>query len=47
VQLGKTAQKLIPGAKFVELEGVGHVPHIEVPDKFHAAVPEFLAKLKK
>jgi pimeloyl-ACP methyl ester carboxylesterase len=46
VQLGKTAQKLIPGAKLVELEGVGHVPHIEVPEKFHAAVLEFLAGVK-
>jgi pimeloyl-ACP methyl ester carboxylesterase len=46
VQQGKTAQKLIPGAKLVELEGVGHAPHIEVPDKFHAAVLEFLAGVK-
>jgi pimeloyl-ACP methyl ester carboxylesterase len=46
MQLGKTAQKLIPGAKLVELEGVGHVPQIEVPDKFHAAVLEFLGSVK-
>ena len=46
VQLGKTAQKLIPGAKLVELEGVCHVPHIEVPENFHAAVMEFLAGVK-
>jgi pimeloyl-ACP methyl ester carboxylesterase len=46
VQLGKTAQKLIPGARLVEFEGVGHVPHIEVPERFHAAVLEFLASVK-
>lgn len=42
-QLGKAAQKRIPGAKLVEFEGVGHVPHLEVPERFHAAVLEFLA----
>jgi pimeloyl-ACP methyl ester carboxylesterase len=41
--LGKAAQRLIPGAKLVEFEGVGHVPHLEVPERFHAAVLEFLA----
>ena len=45
VQLGKTAQKLIPGARLVEFEGVGHVPHLEVPELFHAAVLEFLASI--
>jgi len=41
--LGKAAQKAIPGAKLVEFEGVGHVPHLEVPERFHAAVLEFLS----
>ena len=41
-QLGKTAQSQIPGAKLVEFEGVGHVPHLEVPERFHAALLEFL-----
>jgi pimeloyl-ACP methyl ester carboxylesterase len=41
--LGKAAQQRIPGAKLVEFEGVGHVPHLEVPERFHAAVLEFLA----
>lgn len=45
VQLGKNAQKLIPGARLVEFEGVGHVPHLEVPELFHAAVLEFLASI--
>jgi pimeloyl-ACP methyl ester carboxylesterase len=43
VQLGKLAQAQIPGARLVEFEGVGHVPHMEVPERFHAAVLEFLA----
>lgn len=44
--LGKAAQQRIPGAKLVEFEGVGHVPHLEVPERFHAAVLEFLAGKK-
>lgn len=42
-QLGKAAQQRIPGAKLVEFETVGHAPHLEVPERFHAAVLEFLA----
>lgn len=42
-QLGKDAQKRIPGAKLVEFENVGHVPHLEAPERFHAAILEFLA----
>jgi pimeloyl-ACP methyl ester carboxylesterase len=41
-QLGKTAQSLIPGAQLVAFEGVGHVPHLEVPERFHAALLQFL-----
>jgi len=44
--LGKAAQHMIPGSKLVEFEGVGHVPHMEVPEKFHAAVLEFLQEQK-
>jgi pimeloyl-ACP methyl ester carboxylesterase len=42
-QLGKDAQKRIPGARLVEFENVGHVPHLEAPERFHAAVLDFLA----
>lgn len=42
-QLGKAAQKRIPGARLVEFDNVGHVPHLEAPERFHAAVLEFLA----
>lgn len=41
--LGKAAQKAIPGAKLVEFEGVGHVPHLEVPERFNTVVLEFLS----
>lgn len=42
-QLGKDALKRIPGAQLVEFDNVGHVPHLEAPDRFHAAVLSFLA----
>ena len=38
-----TAQQRISGAKLVRFEGVGHVPHLEAPQLFHAAVLGFLA----
>jgi len=41
-QLGRNAQKMIPGAKLVEFQGVGHVPHLEMPGRFHAVVLDFL-----
>lgn len=40
--LGKTAAKAIRGAKLAEFAGVGHIPHLEAPDRFHAALLEFL-----
>ena len=41
--LGRAAQQRIPGARIAEFEGVGHVPHLEAPDRFHAVVLEFLS----
>lgn len=41
-ELGKKAQAVIPNAKLVPIENVGHVPHIEVPDQFVKAIVEFL-----
>ena len=41
-ELGKRAAGVIRGARLVELDGVGHVPHLEAPDRFHAALLEFL-----
>ncbi|WP_262512408.1 alpha/beta fold hydrolase [Dyadobacter luteus] len=40
--LGKKTQQQIPGSKLVELEGVGHLPHIEVFEKFKSAVLDFV-----
>ncbi|APY00481.1 alpha/beta fold hydrolase [Lacinutrix venerupis] len=41
-QLGKTTQKAIPNAKLVEIENVGHLPHIEKFDSFIKPLIEFL-----
>jgi pimeloyl-ACP methyl ester carboxylesterase len=41
-ELGKQAARAIPGARLVELEGVGHIPHLEAEERFHAASIDFL-----
>jgi pimeloyl-ACP methyl ester carboxylesterase len=41
-QLGKKTAKLIPGAKLVEIDKVGHIPHMEMKDRFHDALLSFL-----
>lgn len=41
-ELGRVTAAKIPDCRLVELQGVGHVPHVEVFDKFIAAVLEFL-----
>ena len=41
--LGRAAQQRIPGAKLVEFPDLGHVPHLEAPERFHTAVLDFLA----
>jgi pimeloyl-ACP methyl ester carboxylesterase len=41
-ELGRKAVQVIPNAKLVPIENVGHVPHVEVPDVFNKAVIEFL-----
>ncbi len=35
----------IPGARFVALEGAGHLAHLEQPERFDAALGGFLAEL--
>lgn len=40
--LGKATQQKIKGSKLVEIDNVGHLPHIEVFDQFIKPVKEFL-----
>jgi pimeloyl-ACP methyl ester carboxylesterase len=42
--LGKRVAKEIPQAHLVEIEDCGHIPHFEAPEKFHAALLEFLKR---
>ncbi|WP_426473601.1 alpha/beta fold hydrolase [Chryseobacterium balustinum] len=41
-ELGEKTQQQIAGSKLVELENVGHLPHIEVYDKFWNALYDFI-----
>lgn len=41
-QLGKETQQKIKGSKLVEIEGAGHIPHIEAFDKFIDPLLTFL-----
>ncbi len=43
-QLGKKTNQEIKNSRLVELNGVGHIPHIQTPDKFEQAVFDFLNK---
>jgi pimeloyl-ACP methyl ester carboxylesterase len=43
-QLGKDTAKKIKNSTLVELEGVGHMPHIEAFDKFITPLLSFLKK---
>ena len=40
--LGKATQQKIPGSKLVELDDVGHLPHIETFDRFIEPLLRFL-----
>ncbi len=40
--LGRQAAKDIPNAQLVEIQGSGHVPHLEKADEFNAALIKFL-----
>jgi pimeloyl-ACP methyl ester carboxylesterase len=42
--LGKETQKKIKGSELVELDNVGHLPHIEVFERFIQPLLKFLAK---
>lgn len=41
-ELGRAAAKDIPNSKLVELENVGHIPHLEAKENFHTALLDFL-----
>jgi pimeloyl-ACP methyl ester carboxylesterase len=41
-QLGRKAAGMIKNAKLIELEGMGHIPHVQDLDKFVAALFSFL-----
>ena len=40
--LGKKANELIKGSKLVELDNVGHIPHVQDPAAFQKVVLDFL-----
>ncbi len=40
--LGKKTAAQIPGAKLIEFEGAGHIPHIQIKDKFLSSLIENL-----
>lgn len=42
VEGGRDWAALIPNAVLIELDGVGHAPHLEAPDRFFQSVDEFL-----
>ncbi len=41
-QLGMQTKQRIPGSRLVQLRGVGHIPHIQVPELFKKALFDFL-----
>jgi pimeloyl-ACP methyl ester carboxylesterase len=43
-QLGRAAARDIPGSRLVEMNNVGHIPHLEVPAQFHTALLDFLRR---
>ena len=44
--LAKTMQEQIKNAKLIELKGVGHIPHLQVPEMFKEKVLDFLKENK-
>ncbi len=43
-ELGKKTAAAIPGAKLIAYDGVGHIPHLQIPEKFHADLIAFLKR---
>jgi pimeloyl-ACP methyl ester carboxylesterase len=42
VEHGRAAHELIPGGQLVEIEGAGHWPHLDEPDRLVEAIGEFM-----
>jgi len=42
--LGKAAARDIPNCRLMEIPEVGHIPHLEVPEKFLQILLEFLSQ---
>jgi pimeloyl-ACP methyl ester carboxylesterase len=40
--LAKNVADTIPNAELVLISNVGHIPHLEAPDRFHAELIRFL-----
>ncbi|HYB03459.1 MAG TPA: alpha/beta hydrolase, partial [Nitrososphaerales archaeon] len=47
LEVGKYLHSKIKASTFVVLDGVGHVPHWEVPDIFNKLVMDFLMRVKE
>lgn len=45
--IGRALAERLPNARAVELSGVGHCPHIQVPDEFVEAIAPFLGLSSK
>lgn len=45
-KLGKVVAQQIPGAELVEFDDVGHLPHIEAPDRFFVALEKALNQVE-
>jgi pimeloyl-ACP methyl ester carboxylesterase len=41
-QLGRLTQQRIPGSVLKEFHNVGHVPHLEATERFHAVIQDFI-----
>jgi len=46
-QLGEKTHERIPDSELIELEGIGHLPHIEAYDRFIAPLKTFLKGIKQ